>query len=159
LELCAWTLLRRYGVVFKRLSEREPARVPWREMLRVLRRLEARGEIRGGRFVEGMAGEQFASIDAVGALREIRRRAKTGELVSLCGADPLNLTGFITPGERLPAVTGNRVLYRDGKPIAHLAAKEVKLLENLDPGAAFDTRTALLGRRMPNAAERQARRQ
>ena len=157
LELYAWTLLRRYGVVFKRLTEREPARVPWRELLRALRRLEARGEIRGGRFVEGMAGEQFASIDAVGVLRDIRRRAKTGELVSLCGADPLNLTGWITPGERVAALAGNRVLYKDGKPIAHLAAKEVKFLESLDPGSAWVTRSALLRGRIPAAARPEGR--
>ena len=159
LEVYAWTLLRRYGVVFKRLTEREPARVPWRDLLRVLRRLEARGEIRGGRFVGGMAGEQFASIDAVGALRDIRRRPKTGELVSLSGADPLNLTGCITPGERLAALTGNRVLYKDGKPIAHLAAKEVKFLERLDPGSAWDTRSALLRQRMPTTSQSPAGRQ
>ena len=81
----------------------------------------------------------------------------SAELVSLCGADPLNLTGCITPGERVAAVAGNRVLYKDGKPIAHLAAKEVKFLENLDPGSAWDTRSALLRGRIPTAVRPQGR--
>ena len=118
----ARTLLQRYGVVFWRLLEREADWLPpWRDLLRVYRRLEARGEIRGGRFVAGFAGEQFALPDAVGALREVRRKPASDALVSLSGADPLNLVGILTPGPKLAALTGNRLLYRDGLPIALLA--------------------------------------
>ena len=111
----ARTLLRRYGVVFWRLLAREAEWLPpWRDLLRVYRRLEARGEIRGGRFVAGFSGEQYALPDAIGLLREVRRRPASGELVSLSGADPLNLAGILTPGAKLAALTGNRLLFRDG---------------------------------------------
>src|SRR5206468_5278510 len=89
-ETLAWTLLRRYGVIFRRLLTRESLDVPWRELARVYRRLEARGEIRGGRFVTGMSGEQFALPDAVERLREARRSAATDRLITISGADPLN---------------------------------------------------------------------
>src|SRR5439155_13574224 len=127
-ELVARTLLRRYGVVFKRVLAREPAAPPWRELLLVYRRLEARGEIRGGRFVSGMSGEQFALPEAVGQLRAVRRQESGGRLVAVGGADPLNLTGIITPGERIPAVARNRILYRDGLPVLALEGGEVKAL-------------------------------
>jgi len=115
----ARTLLRRYGVVFRRLLEREAAWLPqWRDLLRVYRKLEARGDIRGGRFVAGFAGEQFALPEAIGMLREVRREPLTGETVSLSGADrSSNLAGILTPGAKLPALTGSRLLYRDGFPI------------------------------------------
>jgi hypothetical protein len=93
--------------------------------LRVYRRLESRGEIRGGRFVAGFTGEQFALPDAIGALRETRRRGDKGILVAVSGSDPLNLAGILTPGPRIAALTGNRVLYRDGVPVAALTAGEV----------------------------------
>ena len=127
-ELVAWTLLRRYGVVFKRLLSREPGSPPWRELLLVYRRLEARGEIRGGRFVTGMSGEQFALPEAVGQLRSIRRLPGGGALIGLSAADPLNLTGIITPGARIPALRSNRVLYRDGVPLLAREGGEVKTL-------------------------------
>ncbi len=149
-EHVARTLLRRYGVVFWRLVAREANWLPpWRNLLRCYRRLEARGEIRGGRFVAGMAGEQFAVPEAVGLLRDVRRRERTGTLVSISGADPLNLVGILTPGARLPALTGNRVLYRDGVPIALLAAGETRLLEELPPEAQGNARNALLRRQVP----------
>ena len=136
IELFARTLLRRYGVVFKRLLAQETACPPWRELLMVYRRLEARGEIRGGRFVSGMTGEQFALPEAVGQLRSIRRLEGGGQLISLSGADPLNLTGIITPGERVPGITRNRVLYRGGVPVLALeggAAKPLGSMDTLDP--------------------------
>jgi ATP-dependent helicase Lhr and Lhr-like helicase len=149
-EHLARTLLLRYGVVFWRLLEREaPWLPPWRDLLRVYRRLEARGEIRGGRFVAGFSGEQFALPDAIGALREVRRRPETGLWVSLSGADPLNLVGILTPGPKLAALTGNRILYRDGLPIALFAGGEVQFLEILDPGARWDARKALLRGAVP----------
>ncbi len=149
-EHVARTLLRRYGVVFWRLVAREANWLPpWRNLLRCYRRLEARGEIRGGRFVAGMAGEQFAVPEAVGLLRDVRRRERTGALVGVSGADPLNLVGILTPGARLPALTGNRVLYRDGVPIALLAAGETRFLEVLPPEAQWNARNALLRRQVP----------
>jgi ATP-dependent Lhr-like helicase len=144
-EHLARTLLRRYGVVFWRLLEREAAWLPpWRELLRVYRRLEARGEIRGGRFVAGFAGEQFALPDAIRPLREIRRAPPTGEWISLSGADPLNLVGILTPGARLAALTGHRVLYRDGLPAATLAGGKVEFADTLDPALEWQARKALL---------------
>ena len=97
------------------MLERESAWLPpWRELLRVLRRLEARGEIRGGRFVAGITGEQFALPEALGLLRETRRAPPSPTWISLSAADPLNLIGNLVPGPRVAAVTGNRILYRDG---------------------------------------------
>jgi ATP-dependent Lhr-like helicase len=144
-EHVARALLRRYGVVFWRLLEREaPWLPPWRDLLRVYRRLESRGEIRGGRFVAGFSGEQFALAEAVAALREVRRRPCSGEWLSLSAADPLNLVGILTPSPKLAALTGNRVLYRDGLPVAVLAASEVQFLQDLDSTAQWDAHKALL---------------
>ncbi|HVE89869.1 MAG TPA: ATP-dependent DNA helicase, partial [Burkholderiaceae bacterium] len=149
-EHVARTLLRRYGVVFWRLIAREAEWLPpWRDLLRCYRRLEARGEIRGGRFVIGPSGEQFAVPEAIGLLRDTRRREPSGALISLSGADPLNLVGLLSPGARLPALTGNRVLYRDGVPIALLIAGEARFLEQLEPEAEWAARNALLRRPVP----------
>jgi ATP-dependent helicase Lhr and Lhr-like helicase len=136
-ELFANTLLRRYGVVFKRLLARETAAPPWRDLLLVYRRLEARGEVRGGRFVSGMSGEQFALPEAVGQLRSIRRLGGSGRLIGISGADPLNLTGIVTPGDRVPGLASNRVLYRDGVPVLAREAGTVRWLipEEGDPSA------------------------
>ena len=151
-ELVARGLLRRWGVVFWRLVAREADWLPpWRDLLFCYRRLEARGEIRGGRFVAGLSGEQFAAPEAVGLLREVRRRPHDGEWVSLSAADPLNLLGILTPGPRLPALAGNRVLYRDGLPLATLAAGEVRFLETLEPATQWEARNALLRRHVPAA--------
>jgi ATP-dependent helicase Lhr and Lhr-like helicase len=153
-EHLARTLLRRYGVVFWRLIEREAAWLPpWRDLLRVYRRLEARGEIRGGRFVAGFSGEQFALPEAVGALRETRRKAHTGAFVSLSGADPLNLIGILTPGPRLAALTVNRVLYRDGLPLALYAGGEAQFIETLPVEEEWAARKALLRGATPSVAK------
>jgi ATP-dependent Lhr-like helicase len=144
-EHVARALLRRYGVVFWRLLAREAEWLPpWRDLLRVYRRLEARGEIRGGRFVAGFSGEQYALPDAVGMLREVRRRPHSGELVSLSGADPLNLAGILTPGAKLAALTGNRLLFRDGLPVAWLTGGEVQFLATLDAATEWQARKTLL---------------
>jgi ATP-dependent Lhr-like helicase len=144
-EHAARALLLRYGVVFWRAIEREADWLPpWRDLLRVYRRLEARGEIRGGRFVAGFSGEQFALPDAIGLLRQTRRNPSSGEWVSLSGADPLNLVGILTPGPKLAAMTGNRLLYRDGLPVAALAAGEVRFYETLDAATQWQVRKALL---------------
>ena len=113
-EAVAEQLAARWGVVFRDLLARENLAVPWREVLWALRRMEARGTICGGRFVHGFSGEQFAHPDAVGMLREIRKRPRTGETVALSAADPLNLAGIVLPGPRVPAVATNTVTYVDG---------------------------------------------
>jgi len=146
------TLLKRWGVIFWKLLAREAQWLPpWREILMCCRRLEARGEIRGGRFIAGFSGEQYALPEAVAPLREARRRPQIGQLVSLSGADPLNLLGIVTPGPRLPALAGNRLLYRDGLPIAAYAAGEVRLLESLGPKEEWEARNAVLRRHVPAA--------
>ncbi len=119
LEHIARSLLRRYGVICWRLLERESDVLPpWRDLLRCYHRLEARGEIRGGRFIAGLAGEQFALPEAVGLLRQVRRREREGALVVVSASDPLNLIGSLLPGAKVPAVGGNRLLYQDGVPVA-----------------------------------------
>jgi ATP-dependent helicase Lhr and Lhr-like helicase len=144
-EYVARTLLRRYGVVFWRVLAREGAWLPpWRDLLRVYRRLEARGEIRGGRFVAGFTGEQFALPDAIGLLRETRRRPASNAFISLSAADPLNLVGVLTPGARLAALTGNRVLYLDGLPVATLAGGKVEFLTALEGAARWEAEKRLM---------------
>jgi ATP-dependent Lhr-like helicase len=113
--------------------------------------LEARGEIRGGRFVAGFSGEQYATPEAVGLLRDVRRKPHKQQYVSLSAADPLNLIGIITPGARLPSLAGNRLLYRDGLPIATYAADEVHYLEVLPATEQWEAQTALLRRHAPLA--------
>ncbi|MGH9018290.1 MAG: Lhr family helicase, partial [Acidimicrobiales bacterium] len=117
-EQVAGQLLARWGVVFWDLMARENLALPWREVVWALRRLEARGLVRGGRFVTGFAGEQYALPEAVEALRDVRRAPRLGETVTLNGADPLNLVGIILPGRRVPAVRTNRVTYCDGLSVA-----------------------------------------
>jgi len=112
--------------------------------VRVYRRLEARGEIRGGRLVAGFSGEQFALPDAIGLLRETRRKNDSGDWISLSGADPPNLVGILTPGAKLAALAGNRLLYRNGLPIAPLAGGETHFYETLDPATEWQARKALL---------------
>jgi len=131
-EAVARTLLKRYGVVFRSLLQRETNLPPWRELVRVYRRLEARGEIRGGRFVSGFGGEQFAAPDAVGRLRAVRKAEKPGEMVVLSAVDPLNLVGILTPGARVAAVYRSRILVRDGVPIAAVEGGEVRRLAESD---------------------------
>jgi ATP-dependent Lhr-like helicase len=148
IENAAEALLRRYGVVFRRLLAREADWLPpWHSLLRVYRRLEAQGHIRGGRFVAGVSGEQYALPEAVGALRAVRRRPHSEQLVSLSAADPLNLLGVLTPGPRVAALAGNRVLLRDGVPVAAHAGGQTDFLVALDPAAEWAARNALLQRR------------
>jgi ATP-dependent Lhr-like helicase len=113
-EATCWMLLRRYGVVFRDLLARESNLPKWRELQWAFRRLEARGEIRGGRFVDGFLGEQFALPAAVESLRATRKLPPSGEVVTISAADPLNLIGIVVPGERVPAISGRVVIYRDG---------------------------------------------
>ncbi len=142
----ARVLLRRYGVVFRKLLENESYSPSWRELVRVYRTLEARGEIRGGRFVEGIWGEHFALPEAVAMLRIVRREPKNSSLVSISAADPLNLTGIITPGGRIPSIFRNRILYRDGVPIAVKEGKEVKFFFEFDKSERWKIHNALIHR-------------
>ncbi len=150
-ETLARQLLRRYGVVFRALLAREAIVAPWRDLLRVYRRLEARGEIRGGRFVNGFSGEQHALPEAIGLLREVRRDGPTGELVAIAAADPLNLVGVLTPGPLVPATLANRILFRDGVPVALRAGlgsrDPVQLLTPATGDEARDFGVALVRRR------------
>ena len=150
IEHIARTLLKRWGVVFWRLLAREADWLPpWRDLLMCYRRLEARGEIRGGRFVAGFTGEQYAAPEAIGLLRDTRRKAHSQTYVSLSGADPLNLVGILTPGSRLPSLSGNRILYRDGIPLAIFAGSEVTFLEKLEPKEQWEAQNLLLRRHVP----------
>ena len=145
LEHVARVLLRRYGVVCWRLLEREAQWLPpWRELLREYQRLEARGEIRGGRFLSGVVGQQFALPQAVASLRAIRKRAHDGAMIAVSAADPLNLLGGIVAGDKVPRQPGARLLLRDGLPIATLVAGEFKPLPGLDAQDEHAARMALL---------------
>jgi ATP-dependent Lhr-like helicase len=116
-DAICWMLLKRYGVIFREVIARETIVPRWRELLIALRRLEDRGEVRGGRFVTGFIGEQFALPMAVESLRAMRDRAPAGETVTISAADPLNLVGIILPGGRVSAVSGKIVVLRDGVPV------------------------------------------
>jgi ATP-dependent Lhr-like helicase len=153
LEHIARVLLRRWGVVFWKLLGREATWLPpWRELRRVYQRLEARGEIRGGRFVEGVVGEQFALPEAVEALRRVRKREHDGVPVAISGTDPLNLVGGVLPGAKVPALATSRIVYRDGLPVAVQVAGEVTLLQALEPDDERRMRAALCARVQAPAA-------
>jgi ATP-dependent helicase Lhr and Lhr-like helicase len=132
IEVFARALLARYGAVFRRLLDRETLQVSWYEVARVLRRLEAIGEIRGGYFVAGVSGEQFALPEAIGLMRSLRKDELRNELVTISAADPLNLTGILAPGPRVSAIQPNRVLFLNGVAMASLEAGRV---EHLHPEA------------------------
>ncbi|MCM3870270.1 MAG: DEAD/DEAH box helicase, partial [Pyrinomonadaceae bacterium] len=148
-EKVARILLKRYGVVFKRLLEREGLTVPWRVLLRIYHRLEARGEIRGGRFVAGISGEQFALPEAVGMMRAIRRAPANENMISVSAADPLNLAGIITPGARITAHASNRILYRDGIAVAMLESGDTKFLVEMSRTTEWKVKAALLRKMTP----------
>jgi ATP-dependent Lhr-like helicase len=108
-EFVARQLLRRAGVVFRRILERERQPVPWRDLVRVYRAWELRGQVRGGRFVAGFSGEQYALPEAVALLRAVRKRGAPAAPVCVAAADPLNYRGILTPDERVPAAARRRV--------------------------------------------------
>ncbi len=158
----ARVLLRRYGVVFRRLITRERNLPPWRDLVRVLRRLEARGEVRGGRFVDGAlcGGEQYALPEAVAPLRNQRDAAPDDRLICVDATDPLNLTGSILPGPRVAAILGNRIIFKNGEVIAAREGGQNTHRTELVPTQAWEVDTLLtrvLGRaRMtPHARARQ----
>ncbi len=143
-EQVARVLLDRYGVVFRALLQREARFLPpWRELARFYRRLEARGEVRGGRFVTGFSGEQFAWPEAVDQLRAAHRRELAEEVV-ISAADPLNLAGIVTPGERVSALAGNRILYRNGSPVAAQLGGAFTWLSPADARTEWAARNALV---------------
>jgi ATP-dependent helicase Lhr and Lhr-like helicase len=158
-EHVARTLLTRYGIVFWRSLEREAAWLPpWRDLLRVYRKMEAKGEIRGGRFVAGFSGEQFGLPEAIGLLRETRRKDGSDDWVSLSGADPLNLVGVLTPGPKLPALAGNRLVYCNGLPIAARAGGETRFYQEVDSKVEWRARQALAhGAQAPELTDLMAR--
>ncbi|MCG8324744.1 MAG: hypothetical protein MI673_04440, partial [Thiotrichales bacterium] len=137
LEHIAWVLLQRYGVVFYQVLERESVIPPWRELLYLYRRLEARGEIRGGRFVEGFSGEQFALPEAVGLLNG---KPPESRLLKISACDPLNLLGIILPGDRIPATARQHIILEDGIPVAQLSGREIHFLKETDPEAEWRIR-------------------
>jgi ATP-dependent Lhr-like helicase len=138
-------LLRRYGVMFWRLLEREAAWLPaWRELLPVYHRLEARGEIRGGRFVAGLAGEQFALPEAIPAAARSAPPAARRQPGAVSGVDPLNLCGTLLPGDKVPALASNRLVYRDGIPVAAEIAGKPQFWGNLEPEVMTIVRDKLI---------------
>jgi ATP-dependent Lhr-like helicase len=122
-EATCWMLLKRYGIVFRDVLTRETNLPTWRELLIAFRRLEDRGEVRGGRFVDGFLGEQFALPVAVDSVRAMKKTPLSGESITISAADPLNLVGILVPGDRVPAISGRTVSFKDG--VAVLASELV----------------------------------
>ncbi|HSG66063.1 MAG TPA: ATP-dependent DNA helicase, partial [Gammaproteobacteria bacterium] len=143
LEHAARSLLQRYGVVCRRVLEREQLAPSWRDLLGCFRAWEARGEIRGGHFVDGLGGEQFALDEALPVLRRVRREAGESDWLVLGAADPLNLAGILTPGGRAAAVAGHRLVYRGGAAIARSGAGDVDWLVALGPAEQARARALL----------------
>jgi ATP-dependent Lhr-like helicase len=141
--------LRRYGVVFRKLIDKEQGSPAWRDLLKVYRRMEARGEIRGGRFVDGVWGEQYALPEAVSLMRKTRNDKEKAKLVAISAGDPLNLTGIITTGHRVTSITSNRILYEDGEPVAMKEGKEVKFLKQFESPKKWRYKNALITREIP----------
>lgn len=131
-EFWAKQYLRRYGILCRELLVRESQAPPWRNLLEILRRLEARGEIRGGRFIAGFSGEQFALPEAIDSLRRSRQKETEGYYVKVSACDPLNLVGILTPGSRVLATLGNRIVYRDGIPTATVENGQIRLLSRVE---------------------------
>ncbi len=149
-------LLRRYGVVFRELLARETAAPRWYELVAMFRRMEMRGEVRGGRFVSGVAGEQFATEDAVTRLRNVRDTEPDGNWVVLSAADPLNLQGIINDEERLPATHRNALVLRDGCCVAKMESRQIEFLDDeIDSQAQWQMRRAIQLGRKPTADEKQ----
>mgnify|MGYP000387666613 CR=1 FL=1 len=136
--------LKRWGVLFRSLIERESFAPPWRVLVRVLRRMELRGDLRGGRFVSQVSGEQYAPPEIVEELRKVRSKPASEKMISLSAADPLNLLGTILPGKKVSKLTSNRILFRGGIPLAVLEGGEVKYLKEFPPEEEWQVKKALL---------------
>ena len=143
------TLLQRYGVLFRKVLERETDLPPWRELLYICRRMEARGEIRGGYFVEGCSGEQFARAEAIALLRKQKNETRELPPVVISATDPLNLIGSLLPGERIPAVHTNRILFKNGLPVAKQLNGVTTFLTNVDSASRWEIGNLLTRRRNP----------
>ncbi len=143
LKLWAWQLLRRWGVLFRDLLIRETAAPSWGQLVPLLRRLEARGEIRGGRFVAGVGGEQYATEEAIEKLRSARHKEPAADFLVIAGSDPLNLEGVVTPADRIGAKPTNSVALRDGRVVASLESGEVQYREAFAPEVGAE-----IGRRL-----------
>jgi ATP-dependent Lhr-like helicase len=143
IEATCWMLLRRYGIVFRELLTRESNLPKWRELQWAFRRLEDRGEIRGGRFVSGFVGEQFALPLAVESVREMRNLPASDDIITISAADPLNLVGIIIPGERIPAIGSRAIRLRNGVQLAETALSAIPMMPNRSPeSGAADTESA-----------------
>jgi len=143
LAVICQSLLRRYGVVFRAVLQREPLLPPWRELLNYLRRMEDRGEVRGGRFVDGFSGEQFALPEALGLLRQPPGSLDKPMFTVISACDPLNLGGLITPGLKTPAITGNRILLENGLPVARVIAEQLEEFTKISEQARREARRRL----------------
>jgi ATP-dependent Lhr-like helicase len=151
-EHAAATLLRRYGVVVRAAIAREPLIPSWRELVQVFRRLEARGEIRGGRFVEPLGGEQFALTEAIEAMRKTRRDRDEDEWVVISAADPLNLPAMNGAEKTVAAIGANRVVYRNGVPVAAVLGQRIEVLKSVENGIHEKLRELLQSARNPGAS-------
>ena len=153
LERRCQLLLARYGILFRDMLARETAAPTWGELVRVLRRMELRGEASGGRFVSGVGGEQYALPRAVESLRQMRDLPPTGEWLVVSAADPLNLAGILSPGQRVPATHRNALALRDGRVVATLIGGAVEYLAEFDPATQWQLQAALVrGRKTPASA-------
>ncbi len=149
LEELVFIYLRRWGVLFRSLLKQESFAPPWRILGRVLRRLELRGQLRGGRFVSQVSGEQFALPETIEHLRRIRQESKSEELISISATDPLNLLGIILPGKRIAHLTHNRIVFRDGIPLAVLEGGNIHFLTELPPDEQWQVQKVLVRRKFP----------
>jgi ATP-dependent Lhr-like helicase len=152
LERLIHIYLQRWGVLFRKILEREVVAPPWRDLLRVLRRMELQGNLRGGRFIAGVSGEQFTYSDTVDGLRKISRQQRDDrpqEYISLAAADPLNLLGLLSPGSRLPRLASNRVLFGDGVPLAVLQGNQASFLRAIPAEQQWKLQQILLQRHFP----------
>ena len=154
-EQWAWQLLRRWGVVFRDLLAKEPGAPSWYDLSQVYRRLEARGEIRGGRFIAGVGGEQFATADAVHQLRALRDEDPHGELVIVSAADPTNLIGIVTDQARIPSTASNRVAYHDGRRSPRFDSREIVWLAEVQRDTAIAISVAF-GQPLPLRTEEES---
>jgi len=152
LAVICQALLRRYGVVFRAVIQRESLLPPWRDLLGYLRRMEDRGEVRGGRFVDGFSGEQFALPEALGLLRQAVKPDHRSVFTVISACDPLNLGGLITPGVKTPAITGNRILLEDGLPVARVMAEELEVYSGAGGRARRQAQQLLTVRRFQQRA-------
>lgn len=144
IEELIYIYLARWGIIFRKILEKEINAPQWRLMLRVLRRLELKGLIRGGRFIAGINGEQFAKTETVTLLRNIAKKEKQAKLISISAADPLNLIGIIIPGNKVSRIASNRILFRDGIPIAVYEANEFLFLEKTPEDKQWEIKQALI---------------